>query len=330
MSNRSRLTAVLGAIGLALAAIVVAAVPAQAVSAKSFGPTVITGIPKYDDPALQLVVPMATIDSPALAAGSTAYVYSELKAYAADRVNLVDNEIRCTGAGKSNVVMGENVLPSTGDPAHQNITIVTRFLVTATSPGVISCTLYLRTSSTSSYVAKETVQGTVRFASYSVPGDTSGVAMQKSLPAGNTVLGSTVVAPVLDRVVPAGYTKVDVVADAEFHWCAAKCPQQFSKARFALSVTTSGGTACASAPVAQSDEYVQLGVNHAAVPLYTTVTVKPGCTHLHAQVTSTYLSGNVGLVGGAAAGLTDNTGHSGDTPNHTSVMTHMFALPRTA
>jgi hypothetical protein len=329
---RKRLIGLLAAIGMAFAVVMVTAANAQAVGSKDFGPLTITGIPANANPALQLVVPLATIDSPQLAAGSTAYVYSELKASAADQVNLVDNEIRCSGAGKSDVVMGENVLPASGDPAHQNITILTRFLITATSPGVISCTLYLRTSSTSVHVAKETVQGTVRFASYSVPGDVNGVAMQKSLPVGGTALGSTVITPVLDRVVPAGYSKVDVVADMEFHLCADSqhCTQQFSKARFALTVTTSGGANCASAPVAQTDEYVQVGVNHAATPLYTTVTIQPGCTHLHAQVTGTYLSGNVGSIGGAAPGLTDATGHAGDTPNHTSVMTHMFALPRTS
>ena len=328
---RKRLVSSLATVGVVLAAVFVGSTEsAQAVTSKDFGPLVVSGIPVNQTPAMQLVVPLATIVSPQLAAGSNAYVYSELNASAADQVNLVDNEIRCTGAGASNVVMGENILPSTGDPAHQNIKLVTRFLVTATSAGTISCTLYLRTSSTSAHVAKETVQGNVRFASYTIPGDVNGAAIQKSLPAGNTVLSSTVVAPVLDRDIPAGYSKVDVVADMEFHWCSTNCTQQFAKARFALSVTTSGGTNCASAPVAQSDEYVARGVNHAAIPLYTTVVVNPGCTHLHAQVTSTYLSGNVGLVGGAATGLTDNTGHTGDLPNHTSVMSHMFALPRTS
>jgi hypothetical protein len=32
-------------------------------------------------------------------------------------------------------------------------------------------------------------------------------------------------------------------------------------------------------------------------------------------------------MGGAAAGLTDDTGQSGSTPNHTSAMTHLFAVP---
>lgn len=99
------------------------------------------------------------------------------------------------------------------------------------------------------------------------------------------VMGENVVSPttLLDFDIPAGYTKVDVIADMEFHWCAGDCPQIYAKARFALTVTTSGGTNCSSAPVAQTDEYVQRTVNHAAVPL--------------------------------------------DEPNHTSAMTHMFALP---
>lgn len=330
---RKPLTALVGALALALTATVVGVVgpasPAQAAGSANSGPRVITGIPKQENPALQLVVPVATIETPSLAAGSNAYVYSELRASQADQDVLADNEIRCSGAGKSDVVMGENVLPTTGDPAHQDITIVTRFLITATSPGVISCTLNFRTTSLSQNVGQVTVQGTMRFASYAVPGDTSGAAIQRSLPVGNIPLSSTVVTPVLDTDIAAGHSQVDVIADTEFHWCAysGQCTQRFSKAHFALTATTSGGANCASAPVAQSDEYVQLGVNHAAVPLYTTVPIRPGCTHLHAEVTSTYLSGNVGLVGGAAPGLTDTTGHSGDTPNHTSAMTHMFAVP---
>ncbi|QYN24029.1 hypothetical protein [Amycolatopsis sp. DSM 110486] len=308
--------------GLSLAALIVAATPALAAESQDFGPKVISGIP-----TTQQVIPLATIDSPALAAGSNAYVYSELKASGATDVNLIDNEIRCSGAGGSSVVMGENVLPPTGDAAHRNITVVTRFLVTATHAGVITCTLYLRTSSTGKAGSQETVQGNVRFASYSIPGDVNGVAMQTSLPVGTTPLSSTLVAPVIDRDIPAGYSKVDVVADVEFHWCAGRCSPptdpNFSQARFALTATTSGGASCASGPVAQTDEYVQQGVNHAAIPLYTTVVVKPGCTHLHAQVTSTYLAGNVGLLGGGSK-LTDSTGSAG---THDSAMTHMFALP---
>ncbi|QRP46249.1 hypothetical protein [Amycolatopsis sp. FDAARGOS 1241] len=314
--------------GLVLAAVMAAPGPAQAATSQDFGPRIVTGIPNS---ATQLVIPMATIESKQLPAGANAYVYSELKAQDADGVNLIDNEIRCSGAGGSDVVLGENVLPPTGDPAHQKITIVNRFLVTAKQAGTITCTLYLRTSSTGDHVAKETVSGTVRFTPDPVPGDVTGAAIQKSLPSGNTTLSSTVVAPVIDRDIPLGFSFVDVIADTEFHWCAsttvcAKSPDNYSKARFALTATTSGGATCASAPVVQTDETVQQGVNHAAIPLYTRVAVKPGCTHLHAQVTGTYLAGNVGLVGGGVD-LTDSTG-SADT--HPAAMTHMFAVPRTS
>jgi hypothetical protein len=89
---------------------------AQAATSRDFGPVVITDIPKApppNTPATQLVVPLTSIESP-IAAGATAYVYSELRAYNADQANLVDNEVRCSGAGTGNVVLGENVLPATG------------------------------------------------------------------------------------------------------------------------------------------------------------------------------------------------------------------------
>lgn len=309
----------------------VTATPASAATARDFGPVVITGVPKappVGTPATQKVVPLATIDTP-MAAGATAYVYSELRAYDADQVNLIDNEVRCTGAGSSNVVMGENVLSPTGDPAHTDITIVTRFLVSATTSGTLYCTLYLRTASTSTYVAKETVSGTLRFASTSVGEDVNGLAIQKSLPAGDIPVTGTTTTPVLDRTLPAGYTTLAVIADVEYHRCASgySCPTTWSRATFALTATTSGGSGCASAPVARTEETVVRGVNHAAIPLYTIVTLKPGCTHVHAAVTTTHTGGDVGSVGGAAPGLTDETGQSGDTPNHTSAMTHVFAVP---
>ena len=306
------------------------AAPAGASTAQDFGPIVVTGVPAappVGTPASQKIVPLATIDT-SLTAGSTAYVYSTLKAYDADQVNLIDNEVRCSGAGSSNLVMGENVLPATGDAAHRTITIVTRFLVTATTSGVLRCTQYLRTASTSSSVAQETVEGTLRFASTSVGGDAGRAAMQQSLPSGNVAVPSAATIPVLDRTLPAGYTKLAVIADVEYHRCgASECPEAFSTARFALTATTSGGPGCDSATVAVSEETVARGVNHAAIPLYTTVMLRPGCTHVHAEVTTARVGGDVGSVGGAAVGLTDSSGRTGSLPNHTSVMTHLFAVP---
>jgi hypothetical protein len=297
----------------------------------SFGPTVITGVPAApppNTPATQLVVPLATIDTP-LTAGTTAYVYSELRAYDAAHANLIDNEVRCSGAGMSNVVMGENVLPSSGAPVHKDIKLVTRFLVSATADGTLTCTLYLRTASTALAVSRETVSGHLRFASTSVGEDVDGYAMQKSVPAGNFAVPSSLVTPVLDRTVPARYSKVAVIADVEYHRCAdgPSCTANYSRARFRLTVTTSGGTNCPSAPVAQIEESVPRGVNHAAIPLYTTVQLPTGCDTFHAKVTTSYVAGDVGTLGGAAAGLTDETGQTGSSPNHTSVMTHVFAVP---
>jgi hypothetical protein len=305
--------------------------PASAAPYEDFGPKVITGIPAappVGTPATQLVVPLATIETP-MTNGKTAYVYSELRAYDADQVNLVDNEIRCSGSGKSNVVMGENVLPASGSPAHRDIKLITRFLVSATADGPLSCTLYLRTASTSKSVARETVSGTVRFASTDVGEDVNSSAMQKSLPAGDIPVSSSVTTPVVERTLPSGYTKLAVIADVEYHRCALNqtCDATYSTARFTLTATTSGGAGCASAPVAQTEETVPRGVNHAAIPLYTTVVLKPGCNKVRAQVTTTRVGGDVGSVGAAAPGLTDETGQSGDTPNHTSAMTHLFIVP---
>ncbi len=315
----------------ALAGVIADTGTAGAATSQDFGPTVITDIPAappVGTPATQMVVPMATITTP-VTAGDTAYVYSELRAYDADQVNLVDNEVRCSGAGASNVVMGENVLPSTGDAAHRDITVVTRFLVSATSSGTLSCTLYLRTASTSSFVAQETVSGNLRFASTAVGEDTNALAMQQSLPAGDLAVTGTTTAPVVDRTLPPGYSELAVIADVEYHRCAGtdSCTNNFSTASFALTATTSGGASCASAPVASTQESVPRGVNHAAIPLYTIVTLSPGCTHVHAQVTTTHVGGDIGSVGAAAAGLTDSTGQSGSTPNHTSAMTHLFVVP---
>jgi hypothetical protein len=315
----------------ALLGVLVDAGSVAAATSQDFGPTVIDDVPAappVGTPATQKVVPLATVTA-SLTAGQTAYVYSELRAYDADQVNLVDNEVRCSGAGSSNVVMGENVLPATGDPAHRDITVVTRFLVSATSSGTLSCTLYLRTASTSGFTARETVSGTLRFASTSVGEDSAGLAMQKSLPEGNIPVSTAATTPVLDQTLPPGYSQLAVIADVEYHRCAGTeaCTSNFSTAEFTLTATTSGGTGCASAPAATTEETVPRGVNHAAIPLYTIVTLAPGCDQVHAQVTTTHVGGDIGSVGGAASGLTDSTGQSGDTPDHTSAMTHLFMVP---
>jgi hypothetical protein len=307
--------------------------PATAGQVATWGPTVVTDVPATPADThvkpTQKVIQMAVVTSPVMEAGQIGYIYSTITASDADQPNLIDNEVRCSGAGTQNVVMGENVIQPPGDPAHRTITIITRFLLTATTHGTISCTQYLRTSSTSLHVARETVSGGVRFASTSVGGDVGGAQMQESLPHGNPVVRTSVTTPVLDRDMPPGYTKLAVIADVEYHRCAVAqdCVKGYSTARFALTATTSGAPGCDSAPVAQSQETVRTGVNHAAVPLYTIVAVKPGCNHVHAQVTTTHVSDDVGLVGGAAVGLTDSTGQAGDTPNHASAMTHVFVVP---
>jgi len=309
------------------------AVEAQAAtSAKSatFGPAVITDVPKAPDATkgekpTQKVVPLATIDT-SLETGKSAYVYSTVDAYDADDVNLIDNEVRCSGAGRSDVVMGENVMPRTSASPLRKITVVTRFLVTATTSGKLTCTQYLRTASTSPNVSRETVKSTLKFASEDVIGDVNGAALQRSLPPGSTPVTTSVTSPVLSGKIPANLKELAVIADVEYHRCT-KPSDCTSKARFALTVTTSGGADCPTAPVAQIERTLQRGVNHAAVPLYTIVPLKSGCTDFQARVTTTHLAGSPGTLGGAATGLTDETGVNGSEPNHTSAMTHIFAVP---
>lgn len=306
----------------------VVATPASAATAVTFGPVRISGVPGSTSPPTQKVVELATISTP-MTAGRTAYVYSNLRAYAANHANLIDNEVRCSGAGKSDVVLGENVLPSTGDPAHQDITITNRFLVSATTTGTLTCKLYLRTGSTAAgVVSAETVSGELRFASTSVGEDANGVAMQKSLPGGDIAVPVKEYTPIIDRTIAPGFTRLDVAADVEYHRCAnsANCPANYSTARFTLFVTTSGGADCPPTKVAQVSETVRRGVNHAAIPLYAIVDLKPGCTEVYAYVRTEYMGGDVGSVGGAAV-LPDASGPVGNTPNHTSAMTHMFAIP---
>lgn len=306
-----------------------------ATSAKSatFGPTVITDVPKAPDiekgeKATQKVVPLGTIET-SLPAGKTAYVYSTVTAYNAADVNLIDNEVRCSGAGKSDVVMGENVQSATGTPSTVNI--ITRFLVTATTSGTLTCNQFLRTSSTSPNVSRETVKSEMRFADEDVIGDVNGAALQRSLPYDPTPepVTTSVTKPVLSGKIPAGLKQLAVIADLEFHRCGGeKC---VTKARFTLTVTTSGGANCPSAPVAQIERTMQRGVNHAAVPLYTKVPLKAGCTDFQAKVTTTNLGDKPpfepGFVGGAAPGLCDKTGPNGCKDSHESAMTHIFAVP---
>lgn len=301
---------------------------ATAAKSASFGPTVITDIPKSPPPgeqASQKVVPLGTIET-SIAAGKTAYVYSTVDAYDADDVNLIDNEVRCSGAGRSSVVMGENVFPRTSTSPLRKITVVTRFLVTAKTSGTLSCTQYLRTGSTSPNVSRETVKGELRFASEDVTGDVNGVALQRSLKEATPPVTSSVAAPVLSGKIPAGLTQLAVIADVEFHRCSTT-PKCTVRARFALTVTTSGGANCPTAPVAQIERTLQRGINHVAVPLYTKFPVKPGCTDFQAKVTTTHLAGDPGTVGGPASGLCDATGRNNCEHSHESGMTHLFVVP---
>ena len=203
--------------------------------------------------------------------------------------------------------------------------------MSATSSGTLTCTIYLRTTSTAAEptpgaTSRETVEGEIRFASTAVREDVNGGAMQVSLPPGNIPVPDKVYIPVLDRTMPAGNSQVAVIADVEYHRCyyGPDCDKTFSTARFTLFANTGPGVNCPSAPIAQYSETVLRGVNHAAIPLYTTVQLTPGCDQLYAYVRTEFIGGDVGSVGGAAAGLTDTTG---STSTHTSVMTHMFAVP---
>jgi len=313
---------------LAVAAVVaggttIEAQAATAAKSASFGPTVITDVPRDpegDDKPIQKVVPLGTIET-SLQAGKIAYVYSKVIAYNAADVNLIDNEVRCSGAGKSDVVMGENVLPAPAAPSR--VEIVTRFLVKATTSGTLTCNQFLRTSSTSANISRETVEGEIRFASEDVSGDVNGAALQRALPRGNTPVNPTATTPVLSGKIPAGKTQLAVIADVEYH----RCGDCRSKVRFELTVTTSGGASCPSAPVARIERTVQPGINHVAAPLYTKLPLKAGCTDFRATVTSTTLAGGAGFIGGAASGLCDVTGPNDCEDSHESAMTHIFAVP---
>lgn len=302
--------------------------PAQAASAMSYGPQRITGIPAAGGVKVQL---LGTVDV-AMQAGQTAYVYSSMKASAAEQVTLVDNEVLCSGAGASNVVMGENIDPAgSANTDRVNITIVTRFLVSATSTGSMVCRVYYRGHSLSELTSAITVEGELRFAASSIGEDVNGLAMQTSLPNGNTPVSSIVRIPVLDRTLTASQTKVDVIADVEFMACypfdANTCGHSSdrSDAKFTLFVNQmNGDTVCKSATAAQSVVSVLKQTHHKAVPLYTSLDLAPGCRRLYAYVKAEYVSGAVGSIQGETSPLPDADGNG----THTSVMTHMFAVPR--
>jgi hypothetical protein len=324
-----RCAAVLAAVTVVAGGTAFEAQAATSAKSASFGPTVITDVPKAPDATkhekpTQKVVPLGTIET-TIQAGTTAYVYSTVDAYDADDVNLIDNEVRCSGAGRSSVVMGENVFPRTSTSPLRKLTVVTRFLVTAESSGELICNQFLRTGSTSPNVSRETVKSELRFASEDVTGDVNGVALQRSLKEGTPPVTTSVAAPVLSGKIPAGPKQLAVIADVEFHRCSTT-PKCTVKARFALTVTTSGGANCPSAPVAQIERTLQQGINHVAVPLYTKFPVKPGCTDFQAKVTTTHLAGDPGTIGGPAT-LPNGSGPINSTPAHESGMTHIFAVP---
>lgn len=310
-----------------VAALVGGTAPAVAETAKTFGPVAVTGVPPARA-GIHKVQAMATIDAQ-VTAGQTAYVYSTLRAYGSAHVNLVDNEIRCTGAGGSNVVMGENIDPAgSANPGRDDITIVNRFLVSATSTGTLACTLYLRTSSLTDFTSSLTVSGTVRFAALRVAEDANGLAMQTSLPNGNTVVADTVYKPILDRTIAAGHSQVAVIADVEYMSChpiTCEHSSTTSDARFTLYARQmNGNTVCANATPAQTSVAVSKQTHHKAVPLYTTITLVPGCDRIYAYVRAEYVAGPTGAIQGQANDLSDETGSAA---KHDSVMTHLFAVP---
>ncbi|MEV8440584.1 hypothetical protein AB0425_24650 [Actinosynnema sp. NPDC051121] len=312
---------------VAVAMAVGVATPAEAETAKTFGPVAVTGVPPASA-EIHKVQAMATIDAQ-VTAGQTAYVYSTLRAYGSAHVNLVDNEIRCTGAGSGNVVMGENIDPAgMANPGRGDITIVNRFLVSATSTGTLACTLYLRTSSLTDFTSSLTVSGTLRFASLQVAEDANGLAMQTSLPNGNTVVADTVYKPILDRTIAAGHSQVAVIADVEYMSCyptTCEHSSTTSNALFTLYARQmNGNTVCANATPAQTSVAVSKQTHHKAVPLYTTITLVPGCDRIYAYVRADYLDGPTGAIQGQSNGLTDSTGSAA---RHDSAMTHLFAVP---
>ncbi|WP_163505121.1 hypothetical protein [Fodinicola acaciae] len=325
-----------GARKLAVAAMIAAAsltgfsAPAAAASG-DFGPVSITGVPPASQ-KMQKIQQLGVITAN-LPAGKIAYVYSSLTASQSADVNLVDNEIRCSGAGEKNVVLGENLDPaSSAQPGRATITIVNRFLLKATSSGTLTCRLSVRTSSLSNNTSSFTVSGTLRFASLDVAPDAAGAPLQVSLPVGNIVVDKTVNTLLVDRTMGSGHSKVAVIADVQYMSCyPTACPSSgsISTARFTLiAKQMNGNTVCASAPPATTEVAVSRQTHHKTVPLYTTITLAPGCDRLYAYVQAVYVSDYVGAIQGEADGLTDVTGSPGPgVPVHNSTMTHLFAVP---
>lgn len=311
---------------ITVAALVGVATPATAATSITFGPQLITGIPAASL-KMHKVQALGQIEAP-VTAGQTAYVYSTLRANNSAHVNMVDNEIRCSGAGTADFVLGENIDPAANpNPGRGDITIVNRFLVSATSTGTLTCTIYLRTTSLFEATSSLTVSGTLRFASLQV-----GEELQTSLPNGNTVVGGTVYTPILDRTLGSGHSQVAVIADVQYMSCfpvACQHSSTTSGARFTLFANQmNGDTVCASATPAQTSVSVSRQTHHKVVPLYTTITLAPGCDRIYAYVRAEYVSGPTGAIQGQANGLTDGTGSSGTgLPEHNSAMTHVFAVP---
>ncbi|XVS66533.1 hypothetical protein ACQPYE_10870 [Actinosynnema sp. CA-299493] len=321
------------AIGAVVAtALVGVTTPAGAATSETFGPVTITNVPSLGL-GIQKVQEMDRITA-SMTAGQTAYVYSTLRAYDSGHVNLVDNEVRCSGAGGGNVVVGENIDPvGTANPGRDDITLVNRFLVSATTTGTLSCALYLRTHSLAQATSSFTVSGTLRFASLQVAEDVNGSAMQTSLPNGNIVVGDAdVYTSILDRTIGAGHSQVAVIADVQYMSCLpAVCKYSYttSSARFTLFAHQMDGAAfCSSAPMAQTSVTVNRQTHHKVVPLYTTIPLVPGCDRIYAYVRAEYVGGPTGAIQGQADNLTDETGSAGPgVPQHNSAMTHLFAVP---
>jgi hypothetical protein len=315
---------------VAAAALVGVSTPATAATSTTFGPVAITGVPAASQ-KIQKVQALDRIEAE-VTAGQIAYVYSTLRARSSAHVNLVDNEVRCSGAGTSDVVLGENIDPAANaNPGRGDITIVNRFLVPATSTGTLTCTISVRTTSLSDNTSSFTASGTLRFASLGVAGDAAGLPMQVSLPSGNTVVGGTVYTPVLDRTVAPGQHQVAVIADVEYMSCfptACAHSSTTSDARFTLFANQLAGDAvCAQATPARTSVSVSRQTHHKVVPLYTTITLAPGCDRVYAYVRAEYVGGPTGAVQGQANGLTDETGGTGSGGRHDSAMTHLFAVP---
>lgn len=314
--------------------------PATAQVSTTFGPVVIAvpPIPKPDDPnPTQKVQQLDHIETP-ITAGQTAYVYSTLRAYNSANINLVDSEVRCSGAGTSNVVLGENIDPvGSAQPGRDDITIVNRFLVSAVTTGTLTCTIGVRTTSLGPTNSSFTVSGTLRFADVQVAEDANGNAMQVSLPPGNTLVPKSpyTYTPILDQNIGSGYSQVDVVADVEFMSCypstqCTKLPSATtSNVRFTLfAEQMNGDTVCSSAPLARTSLNLSKQTHHKAVPLYTRIPLVPGCNRIYAYVRTEYVGGPTGAIQGRADNLSDETGGPlSPGPHHNSAMTHMFALP---